>query len=61
MVFGYLRGSLHDQLLDVQRQALDEAGCAEIYEDHVGGTRAERPGLESDPHPLSLAAGDGTP
>jgi hypothetical protein len=60
MVFGYLWGSLHDQLLDVQ-QALDEAGCGEIYEDHVGDTRSERPGLESDPHPLSLAAGDGTP
>ncbi len=29
----------------MQREALTQAGCQKLFEDKVGGTRAERPGL----------------
>lgn len=46
MRVGYARVSTQDQKLDLQRQALQAAGCDLIFEDHISGTRAKRPGLD---------------
>ena len=46
MLIGYARVSTDDQNLDLQRDALHQAGCTEIYEDHIGGAKAARPGLQ---------------
>ena len=45
MLIGYARVSTQDQNLELQREALRQAGCQKVFEDHVSGTRAERPGL----------------
>ena len=45
MLVGYARVSTQDQNLDLQTQALNDAGCERIYEDKISGTRAEREGL----------------
>ena len=37
--------STHDQNLDLQIDALKQAGCEEVIVDKVGGTVADRPGL----------------
>ena len=51
MLIGYARGSKTDgsQLLDLQRDALLDAGVDEerIYEDRVSGRHDHRPGLEA--------------
>ena len=44
MLIGYARVSTDDQSLDLQRDALGEAGCERIFEDTDGGA-GERPAL----------------
>src|SRR3954466_4924323 len=56
MLIGYARISTQDKNLDLQRDALEKAGCEQIYTDRVSGTKSSRPGLtETLSH---LRAGD---
>ena len=43
--YSYARVSTEDQNLDLQRDALERAGCGRIYEDRASGARVARPGL----------------
>jgi DNA invertase Pin-like site-specific DNA recombinase len=45
MLIGYARVSTPDQNLDLQIVALKQAGCGEVVDDKISGSRAERPGL----------------
>ena len=45
MKIGYARVSTDEQNLDLQTQALTDAGCDEIFEDHASGALAGRKGL----------------
>ncbi|SMG56460.1 recombinase family protein [Paraburkholderia susongensis] len=45
MLIGYARVSAQDPNLELQRKALANAGCQNVFEDKVSGTRADRPGL----------------
>lgn len=46
MKIGYARVSTDDQKTDLQRDALEKAGCKKVIVDKVAGTVMERPGLE---------------
>lgn len=45
MLIGYARVSTDDQNLDLQRDALEKAGCEKIYTDQQSGASTERLGL----------------
>jgi len=47
MHIGYARVSTQDQNPDLQTDALEKAGCEEIFQEHMSGKNAERPELES--------------
>jgi len=45
MLIGYARVSTEDQNLDLQKDALQRAGCAKLFTDVASGARDERAGL----------------
>lgn len=51
MTYGYARVSTDDQTTDLQRDALERAGCDRILTDVASGARAHRPELD---HMLDL-------
>ncbi len=44
MIIGYARVRTLDQNLELQRDALEKAGCEGAFEDHVSSASSERPG-----------------
>src|SRR6266704_1788972 len=56
MLIGYARVSTQDQTLDLQTDALKQAGCEKIFTDMTSGAKSERPGLQDAMN--HLRAGD---
>ncbi len=46
MKYGYMRVSTEDQKLDMQEDALKEAGCEVLCSDFASGAKADREGLQ---------------
>lgn len=47
MIIGYARVSTQDQNPQLQRDALEAAGCEQVFEERVTGTKRERPELQA--------------
>lgn len=47
MKIGYARVSTDDQNLDLQHDALKEAGCEQLYSEHISSGKKERPELHA--------------
>jgi len=45
MLVGYARVSTQEQNLTLQREALVQAGCRQVFEDTASGAHTDRPGL----------------
>ena len=45
MLIGYARVSTQDQNLDLQIEALAQAGCQKVFDDKISGSHTARPGL----------------
>jgi DNA invertase Pin-like site-specific DNA recombinase len=50
MLIGYARVSTYDQTFNLQKDALDKAGCTKLFTDTANGAKAERKGLEQALH-----------
>jgi DNA invertase Pin-like site-specific DNA recombinase len=46
MLIGYARVSTQEQTLNLQRDALEKAGCTKLFTDTASGAKTERIGLE---------------
>lgn len=46
MLIGYARVSTLEQTLDLQKDALEKAGCSQIFTDTISGAKTERKGLD---------------
>ncbi|MEO5968380.1 MAG: recombinase family protein [Bdellovibrionia bacterium] len=46
MLIGYARISTQDQSLNLQTDALSQAGCQEIFQDVISGAKSQRDGLD---------------
>lgn len=46
MLIGYARVSTHDQTLNLQKDALEKAGCSKLFTDTASGVKTERKGLD---------------
>jgi DNA invertase Pin-like site-specific DNA recombinase len=46
MQIGYARVSTEDQSLILQHDALIASGCERVFDDHISGMKANRPGLD---------------
>lgn len=47
MLVGYARVSTEEQNLDLQFDALRQAGCEQLFHDEMSGAKTERPGLSA--------------
>lgn len=46
MKIGYARVSTKDQSLNLQKDALEKAGCKKIYSEQISGTKTDRANLD---------------